>query len=95
MSGIEALLGAIFDAPVSDVKDRRLCRTVLGNGKVVSTVRLEGWLRKVGGDGSGREFETLVFPSEDDMDDIDAAGYESKDEAWLGHVAMIEKWATT
>ncbi len=71
-------------------EDIRVERTVLADGKVVSTVRLpidHGW------GGTPLWYETMVFPNEDDYGDLDCDRYTTREQAEAGHRAMVEKWA--
>lgn len=69
------------------------------------------WMRKAGFEqiGSGRKYETMVFPVGDDRctvadcdcgmpvvtdwSELDADGYNLRGDAQRGHLAMCEKWA--
>lgn len=65
----------------------RVARTVLPDGRVVSTVHLvldhsfEG--------GPPLIFETMVFPSEENFTEMDCARYSTLDEARRGHEQMV------
>jgi hypothetical protein len=84
-------------------------RDVLSDGRVVSTVKINESVKvmdnflsmlpdsdrpydKVRGDT--QDFETMVFASEDDFDELDVERYSTPEEAHLGHLNMVEKWAT-
>jgi hypothetical protein len=71
--------------------DKRVAETTLPNGRWVSTV----WL---GLDHSFRSgppliFETMVFPNQGDMGDLDCDRYSTEAEALAGHARLCEKWA--
>jgi len=70
--------------------DRRVAKTTLADGKWINTV----WLGLDHGFGGGPPliFETMVFPSKDDMGDLDCERYSTEAEAVAGHAAMVEKW---
>jgi hypothetical protein len=61
----------------------RVALTVLPDGKVISTVDLRHL---------GAGCETMVFPSETEYSEIECQRYETKDHAWLGHLAMVHKY---
>jgi hypothetical protein len=70
--------------------DRRVAETTLPDGTWISTV----WLGLDHSFGSGPPliFETMVFPSQDDMRDQDCDRYSTEAEALDGHARMVEKW---
>ncbi len=74
----------IKDPKMNDT-DRRIAETTLPDGKWVSTVEMYVTYGK-------SSFETMVFPNEDDMSDLDCERYETRDEAILGHLLMVELW---
>lgn len=71
--------------------DKRVAETTLPDGKWISTV----WLGLDHSFGSGPPliFETMVFPSQDDMGDLDCERYSTEAEAVAGHARMVEKWS--
>lgn len=73
-------------------EDARVARTILPNGMLVSTVWLG--LNHNYGDGPPLIFETMVFPSVDDLTDLDCERYTTEEQAVAGHQAMCDKWAT-
>jgi len=44
------------------------------------------------GEGPPLIFETMVFPSKDDMGELDMSRYSTEADAIAGHAAMVEKW---
>jgi hypothetical protein len=70
---------------------RHVAETTLPNGRWVSTV----WLGLDHSFGSGPPliFETMVFPSKDEMGDLDCERYSTEAEALAGHQRLCEKWA--
>ncbi|MBT9166763.1 MAG: hypothetical protein DDT19_00087 [Syntrophomonadaceae bacterium] len=84
--------------PVDDVrvwgrafeKDRVVRQETLPNGLFVSTVFLgidHGWSEQ-----KPLIFETMVFPSEADLNELDMERYSTWEEAEQGHQEMVEKW---
>jgi hypothetical protein len=73
-----------------DPKYKRVASTLLPDGKWVSTV----WLGLDHGYGEGPPliFETMVFPSEEIMSELDAERYSTEAEAVAGHARMVAKW---
>lgn len=71
--------------------DRRVASTVLPDGKWISTVWLG--INHSYGDGPPLIFETLVFPSDRNMSDLDGQRYSTEAEALDGHAALVEKWS--
>ena len=72
-------------------EDKRVAQTTLPDGKWVSTVWLG--LNHAFTPGPPLIFETMVFPSESDMGDLDCERYSTEAEAVAGHAAMVEKWS--
>jgi hypothetical protein len=70
--------------------ERRVAKTTLPNGRYVSTVWLG--MDHQFGEGPPLIFETMVFRSEDDSDDLDCDRYSTEAEALAGHEAMCRKW---
>lgn len=71
--------------------DRRVAKTTLSGGTYISTIFLgidHGF-----SDGPPLVFETMVFPSADDMSDMDCERYSTAAEAREGHERMVEKWS--
>jgi hypothetical protein len=73
-----------------DPAAKRVAETTLPNGRWVSTV----WLGIDHSFGSGPPliFETMVFPSKDDMSDLDCERYSTEREALEGHERLVAKW---
>jgi len=69
---------------------KRVAETLLANGRWVSTVWIG--LDHQMGVGPPLIFETMVFPSKDDMSDIDVERYSTEAEAIRGHTVMCDKW---
>jgi len=62
--------------------NERVARSVLPNGRVVSTVYI----------GAGCiKYETMVFPDEKTWAELDCERYETREEAEDGHTRMVEK----
>lgn len=70
---------------------KRVAETTLPDGRWVSTV----WLGANHQFGSGPPliFETMVFSSQEDMQEEDCDRYSTEAEARAGHQAMVEKWS--
>lgn len=70
---------------------KRVAETTLNDGRLVSTV----WLGIDHGFGSGPPviFETIVFSSRAEMNELDCDRYSTEAEALAGHAAMCAKWA--
>ena len=68
---------------------KRISETTLKDGKWVSTV----WLGLDHGFGKKRLiFETMVFPSKENMSDLDCDRYSTLKEAIEGHKKMVKKY---
>lgn len=80
----------VWAKKLSDYKYKRVLETTLPDGTWVSTV----WLGMDHGFGGGPPliFETMVFPSMDNMQDKDCERYSTEAEAIAGHKAMVKKW---
>jgi hypothetical protein len=65
--------------------------TELPGGVWVSTVLL-GMDHRFGGVGPPIIFETMVFESRDNLGELDCDRYCTREEAELGHEAMVTKW---
>ena len=76
---------------LEDREYRRLAETTLPDGKRVSTVWIG--LDHQFGERPPLIFETMVFPSRNDMDEQDCERYTTEAEAKAGHDAMVEKWS--
>lgn len=76
---------------LEDPAYKRVAETTLPDGKWISTVWL-GIDHRFGGDCPPLIFETMVFPSKDDMGDLDCDRYSTEAEALAGHALMVEKW---
>ena len=70
---------------------KRIGKTVLANGKVVSTVWL-GIDHNFSGTGAPLLFETMVFPSETEFSEEDMQRYATIEEARIGHEIMVNKY---
>lgn len=81
-------LPGIIGVPLTK-EDRQVSRTVLPDGKLVSTVFLG--LDHSFGDGPPLIFETMVFPP-DSLNELDCERYSTEKEAIVGHTKMVEKW---
>lgn len=71
------------------VDQRRVALTVLASGVEVSTVFLG--LNHNWGPGPPLLFETMVFGSATDSDDLDCRRYSTWAEAEVGHMEMVER----
>jgi len=71
--------------------DRKIALDKLPNGKIVSTVFLS-IDHNFSGQGKPLLFETMVFPNDKDMGDLDCDRYPTKEDALVGHKKMVEKW---
>jgi hypothetical protein len=71
--------------------NRHVARDVLENGKVVSTI--ERVFDIMPALGSGSNYESIVFPSEEEWFDLEMVGYDTEKEAIEGHKKLIEKWS--
>ncbi len=71
--------------------ERRVEQTTLPNGRWVSTVWL-GLDHSFTPGGPPLIFETMVFPSQGEMCDLDCDRYSTEEEARAGHARMVEKW---
>ena len=80
----------------------RVDLTILADGKMVSTVKLSAMVRDIDdflldpllGRQGGLDYETMVFPNENDAGDIDCQRYATLEEAKAGHQRMVQKWQT-
>lgn len=71
--------------------DKRVAETTLEDGTWISTVWLGIDHSFISG-GLPIIFETMVFPSKDDIGERDMERYSTLEEAQAGHLAMVEKW---
>jgi hypothetical protein len=73
-----------------DREYQRVAKTLLKNGRLVSTV----WLGLDHSFLSNKKeiFETMVFRSEKDLTDLDCERYSTLKEALAGHKKMVNKW---
>lgn len=76
---------------IEDRSYKRVAETTLSNGKWVSTVWLG--LNHQYGDGPPLIFETMVFKSKNDMNELDIERYSTLEEAKAGHERMVGKWS--
>jgi len=83
LHGVEKLL--------RDKEYKRVAETTLADGKWVSTVWL-GLDHSFDDEGPPLIFETMVFPSRDDLSEIDCARYATEAEAIIGHQGMVREW---
>lgn len=70
---------------------RFIKQDILPDGKFVSTVWLG--LNHRFDDGPPLIFETMVFGSREDFDELDLLRYATLPEALEGHKNMVEKWS--
>uniref|UniRef100_A0A6M3ISF8 Uncharacterized protein n=1 Tax=viral metagenome TaxID=1070528 RepID=A0A6M3ISF8_9ZZZZ len=75
-------------------KERIVKQTTLPNGKWVSTVFL-GVDHNFGLSGRPLLFETMVFKSNNELNEIDMDRYSTWEEAEYGHKEMVKKWKAT
>lgn len=68
----------------------RVAETTLPNGRWVSTIWLG--INHQYGDGPPLIFETMVFPSKDNMGELECDRYSTEAEALAGHAKLVEKW---
>lgn len=68
----------------------QVANTILPDGKWVSTIWL-GFNRRRD-EGPPLIFETMVFQSRDNLEDLDCARYSTLAEAEAGHIAVVSKW---
>lgn len=71
--------------------EKKVAETILPTGHVVSTVWL-GLDHRFGPEGPPLIFETMVFPSKGDYEDLDMERYSTEAEAHAGHARMVAKW---
>lgn len=69
---------------------KRVDESILDDGTWISTVWLG--LNHQYGDGPPLIFETMVFPSKDNLDEQDMERYSTLEEAKKGHEEMVLKW---
>lgn len=77
-----------WSALLSNREYKRVAETTLPDGRWVSTV----WLGLDHGYGAGSPliFETMVFRSKDDLEDLAMDRYSTEDEAKTGHQEMVD-----
>lgn len=78
----------------ANMKLKRVAKTVLKNGNIISTV----WLGLNQNFGAKRHqkpiiFETMIFPSDKNFSEFDCERYSTEAEAIKGHNKMVKKWA--
>jgi hypothetical protein len=71
-------------------KYRRVASTILPDGKWVSTIWVG--LNFQFGRGPPLIFETMVYPSKDNFNDLTCERYSTEEEARAGHKRLVEKW---
>jgi len=71
--------------------NRVVKQETLPNGKLVSTVFLG--IDHNFGFGKPLLFETMVFPSKENFDELDVMRYSTWEEAEEGHKKMVKKWS--
>ena len=71
-------------------ENQRVDATTLPDGKWVSTVWLG--LNHQYGDGPPLIFKTMVFPSEENLSELDMERHSTLEEAKAGHQRMVLKW---
>jgi len=76
---------------LGDREYKRVDATTLPDGKWVSTVWLG--LNHRWGPGPPLIFETMVFESEENLEEVDMERYATENEAILGHQRMVAKYA--
>jgi hypothetical protein len=82
---------AEFCAAIARREYQRVAETTLTNGLWVSTVWLG--LDHSFGFGPPLIFETMVFPSRENMSELDCDRYSTEFEARLGHARLCQKWS--
>ncbi len=80
----------VWGEKFKDPAYKRVAATTLPDGKWISTVWMG--MDHSFGDGPPLIFETMVFPSEGDLGDLDCERYSTEAEAAAGHAAMVAKW---
>ena len=70
---------------------KRIAETTLADGRWVSTVWLG--LNHNYGTGPPLIFKSMVFPSQDNMNELDCERYSTEEEAKDGHRKLAEKWS--
>ena len=73
-----------------ETANRHVAKTTLKDGKWISTVFLG--LDHNFGVGKPLLFETMVFKSKDNFNELDIARYSTWEEAEKGHQRMVNKW---
>jgi len=74
----------------SKKQNKSVAEDILPNGKRISTTFLR--LNHNWGKGSPLIFQTIVFPSETEWDDLDMDMYSTEEQALKGHKKMVKKW---
>lgn len=74
-----------------ELADRIIEKTVLPDGKLVSTVFLA--LNYNFGVGKPLFFETMVFKNSENLSELDTRRYSTYREALKGHGEMVKKWS--
>lgn len=76
---------------LKDMDYKRIAETTLLDGKWVSTVWL-GLNHAFGDTRLPLIFETMVFPSRENFNDLDCERYTFLEDAVGGHEEMVKKW---
>lgn len=77
------------ESKLADFNYKVVEQTLLPDGKFVSTV----WLGLNHGRGAGLPliFETMVFPTQSDLGELEVRRYATEAEARVGHAAMVAR----
>lgn len=75
----------------ADLEYKVVARSTLQGGLAVSTVWLG--LDHAHGHGPPVIFETMVFPSWNNMSELDCHRYHTEDEAFAGHWTVVDDWS--
>ncbi len=74
-----------------ETADRTVKQQKLSNGRWISTVFL-GIDHNFRESGRPLLFESMVFKSKDELDELDVERYSTWEEAEYGHKQMVKKW---
>jgi hypothetical protein len=78
---------------LDDFEYKIIERTELENGKLVSTVWL-GMDHRFLDDGPPLIFETMVFPADGSLDELECERYSTEEEARAGHARLVKEYDT-